>query len=184
MKKKRILFINGSINSGKSTIAQMLAVKLQNGVYIEGDQVVSRDYLTIQSWLVSTIMNATLLACEFVKDGKIPIVAFPLRDIDWQLIQRLCGYREITPYCFTLDPGYEKAISKREDRELTESEAMRVHQMYTEGYNRRLFSSLILQNEFETPEQTCERIIRFLDAEEKLKKADEVDPLFSNSESG
>lgn len=158
----RILFVNGPINSGKTTIAKLLMQQNANRVYLEGDELLSKTELTIQQWTTATVMTGTLKGCELAHEGKMAVIAFPLRDHDWTIIQGLCIYAGVKPLCITLDPGLETALSVRRERQLATEELNRIKEMYQEGYHQRSFSSLIINNGSETPEQTLQKIEQFL----------------------
>jgi len=159
----RVLFINGPINSGKSTVGKILSTQIKDAVYLEGDEVVSKKDLSLPQWIVATVMTSTLKACELAHEAKLPIIAFPLRDNDWKVISKLCEHAGVKPICVTLDPGLEISLSKRSDRELNSSEKERIQEMYKEGYHQRSFSSLTLDNSSETAQDTSQKIQKFLD---------------------
>lgn len=159
----RVIFVNGPINSGKSTVAKMLAEQIPDAVYLEGAEIVSRKELSLSKWIIATIMTGTLKACELAHEGKLAIFAFPLRDNDWKVVSGLCEHAGVDPICVTLDPGIEIALSNRDQRELSEQERQRIEEMYQEGYHQRSFSSLTLNNANESPSQTCKKIRAFID---------------------
>jgi hypothetical protein len=158
----RVLFLNGPINSGKSTIGKILSQQLKDAVFLEGDEVVSKEDLSFQQWTVATVMTATLKACELAHELKLPIIAFPLRDSDWKIISKLCDHAGVAPICITLDPGQDIALSARSGRELTVKEKERIQEMYQEGYHERIFSSLVLHNGDESAEATSRKIEAYL----------------------
>ena len=62
----------------------------------------------------------------------------------------------------TLAPSLEECLKNRGTRELDDWERNRIKEMYQEGYQNRPFSDLIIRNDNQTPEQTAEIIIAFI----------------------
>jgi len=162
MINNRIVFISGPLKSGKSTLGKMLSEKMPDSLFLEGDSLVSKDDLSFQQWTVATVMTVTLRGCELAHEGKLAIVAYPLRDLDWKVIIGLCIHAGVKPICITLAPDQKIALTKRADRELEDWEKKRIQEMYSEGYHQRSFSSLVLDNGSESPQVTCEKILQFL----------------------
>jgi hypothetical protein len=160
--RKTAIFVNGAIHSGKSTIAELLAAALENSVYLEGDDLFSRENLTFEQWIEQTVRIAAKEACALAERGKTAVIAYPLRLEDWQAILEICGKGGVTSICITLAPDIRVALSKRSDRVLEAWELRRIHEMYAEGYHARPFSDLLLDNGSESPEQTVRRIQEFL----------------------
>lgn len=156
------MIINGPINSGKSTVAKLLAILFPAGIYLEGDDLVIQQDLSFELWIETTVKRAVEQAITFVQQNKLPIIAFPLRKEDWSMISSLCKIHEITPVCITLAPNLEVALSMRKDRMLQAEEKKRIKEMYNEGYHSREFSALIIQNNHESPEETAHKIQEFL----------------------
>jgi len=133
----RVIFINGSMNTDKSAVGKLLSEKLPEAVFLNGEEIVSKEGLDQAKWVVATVMTGTLRACELAHEGKLPIIAFPLREKDWKVIEGLCGHAGVSPICVTLDSGADSV----------------------EG---AAFSSLTLKNSKETTQETCDRILSYL----------------------
>ena len=159
--KKIAVFINGPINSGKTTIAKIVSDKIANGVFIDGDNLVSENGEPLDVWIKKSIEEAILKARLFVSENKIPIISFPLRDEDWEAISILKN-EDITPICITLSPKLETVLYSRKNRKLEKWEIERTKQMYAEGYNSRKFSSLIIENDEIEAEETAKIALEFL----------------------
>jgi hypothetical protein len=158
----RVIFINGPINSGKTTIGKLLSEQAPEAVFLDGDEIVSQEGLDRAKWIVATVMTGTLRACELAHEGKLPIIAFPLRDSDWKVITGLCNHAGVTPICVTLDPGIEVATRNRGARQLNDQEIQRIEEMYKEGYHERAFSSVTLKNSNQGKQETCDQILSYL----------------------
>ncbi len=129
----RAIFINGPTTADKSTIGKLLSEQLPDSVFLNGDEIVSKEGLDQAKWVIATVMTGTLRACELAHEGKLPIIAFPLRDKDWKVITGLCNHAGVTPICITLDPDADVA-----------------------------FSSLTLKNAKASTQETCDQILAYL----------------------
>lgn len=162
MKNQRVVFINGPINSGKTTAASILAREIPDCVYLDGDHLVEQEKISLEDWINSTIRKVAEESLSLVRKGKLPIIAFPLRDKDWEMISGFFARHAIQPICITLSPSLETVLSQRLDRQLHDWESKRIEEMYNEGYQSRAFSDLIIQNDNESPQETGSKIRKFL----------------------
>jgi hypothetical protein len=158
----RVIFINGPLNAGKTTIGKLLSEQMPDAIFLDGDDIVSQEGLDFAKWVIATVMTGTLRACELAHEGKLPVIAFPLRENDWKVITGLCNHAGVTPICITLDPGMEAAKANRGSRNLKDKEIQRIQEMYQENYHQRPFSALTVNNQKETPQATCDQILSFL----------------------
>ena len=62
----------------------------------------------------------------------------------------------------TLAPSLEVCLTNRGQRELADWEISRIKQMYDEGYHNREFADLIIDNSNQTPQETVDVILMFL----------------------
>lgn len=160
-----IVFINGSINAGKSTVSKILQERLPKTALVEFDSI--RDYI---GWLpideaipivhdVGTDVIKTLVKNEFNV-----VVPYPLSKKSFDKIKKsLCSIKaEI--YAFTLSPKIEKAITNRGARELDQKEIDRIHYHYSIGINNPGFGEVI-DNSEQSPEETANEIL------ERIKKS-------------
>lgn len=162
MTDKLLVFINGPINSGKSTIASHLAGIWPNARHIEGDEVVSRDGLSFEQWITCTIRELAERGCREAIAGAPIFISYPLREEDWSVISKICQQESVKPICVTLAPAIQTALSKRSDRTLEDWEKTRIEEMYREGYVARKFSSLTIDNTRQTIDETTLAIRSFL----------------------
>ena len=63
----------------------------------------------------------------------------------------------------TLSPKLEVCLQNRGTRELDDWEIKRIKEMYQEGYQNPEFSDLIIDNGSQTPQETLQEIIIFLE---------------------
>ena len=162
MRKPFAIFLNGPAHSGKSTIGAMLEAQLKGTTFLEGESLVGRAGRSPEEWVGDTILAGTAKLIEEAKAGRLGVLAFPLRNGDWDLIARACQREGITPICITLAPPLAVAISARGTRRLSTEDAERVRRMYDEGYHRREFSALTLDNGNEAPGATSQKVAQYL----------------------
>ncbi|MFZ4715650.1 MAG: hypothetical protein ACOYL6_18145 [Bacteriovoracaceae bacterium] len=163
MKPKIAIFINGPINSGKSSIARELS-SLLPGIYIDGYDLKSRteESILFELFVTQTIKNILLEVLRISSEDSTPIVAYPLRKEDWILVKNSCHHANILPIVITLSPTLQTTLTNRGGRELTAWEINRIKEMYDQGYHQREFSDLVLSNDHQTAKESAARILHFL----------------------
>lgn len=151
----RVVVLNGSVNSGKTTTGRALAHLLPGAVFIDGDDhgvpsSVPFEEMTELSldWLIARIVEAT---------APMLVIARPLRDHDFARLQSAIKSRDAQLIVVTLAPPLAVAGADRGDRKLDAWELHRVPEMYAEGYASRAFSDLVI-TDMTTPPQTASQI--------------------------
>jgi hypothetical protein len=151
----QVIILNGSVNSGKTTIGRALAAILPGAEFIDGDDHgISRSVPFLEmidraiQWLVDQVATATV---------SYLVVAYPLRDSDFALLQAACAARNAGLFVATLSPPLELVLSDRGARRLDAGERNRIREMYAEGYPSRAFSDLII-TDVTTPSQAARQI--------------------------
>lgn len=165
-----IIFINGSINSGKSTVAKLLAEKIGKVAVVEIDAL--REFI---NWLPSdeaipiNLKNAVSVIKNFLKDGINVIVPYPLSKDNYEFfVNNLNEYKE-SIYVFTLNPKLEVALKNRGSRELSDFEKKRIQYHYSIDIHNPDFG-IIIDNSNETPEETRDKIFQNLRINNKLNE--------------
>ena len=156
-----LVFISGSINSGKTTTSKALAEKLSA-------QFVNIDDLndTIPNFNLATDLDKSMdLAIQtinsFTVQGKDVVANYVLRQKDFE---RFKTDVETQPQFFiTLSPRLEVAQGKRGDRELSEWEISRIKHHYDSGIAKPSFG-LIIDNSDLTLDETVDQIIKLINA--------------------
>jgi adenylate kinase family enzyme len=155
-----IIFINGSINAGKSTIAKLLASKIPNTANVEIDSFHEFIYwLEIDKAVPINLENAVLVINNFAKRGYNVVVPYPLSQKNYEYLKKELCNNEL--YFFTLSPDIKKAQSNTNDRKLTQWERERIQHHYDIGIPNPDFGKII-DNTGQTPEETVEEIISLL----------------------
>lgn len=155
-----IIFISGSINAGKSTIAKILADKIPNTANVEIDNL--HDFipwLEIDKAVPINLENAVLVINNFAKHGYHVVVPYPLSQKNYEYLKKELDDNEL--YFFTLSPDIKKAQSDTDDRKLTQKERERIEYHYSIGISNPAFGQII-DNTNQTPEETAEEIISFI----------------------
>lgn len=145
-----VIFISGSINSGKTTTAKALAKKL-DAQCIDGDDVkeqipnfdLSKDIPKVIALIVAKINNLTYA-------GQSVVVSYPISRENYKQI--LEGLHDKNPQFITLTPRLEIAQSKRGNRELTEWEVARIRHHYETGIASPSFGEAIDNSELSVDE--------------------------------
>lgn len=155
-----IVFINGSINAGKSTIAKILASKIPNTANVEIDNL--RDFihwLEIDKAVPINLENAVLVINNFAKHGFNVVVPYPLSPKNYEYLKKELVDNEL--YFFTLSPDIKKVQSDTKDRKLTQWERDRIQYHYDIGISNPVFGKII-DNTNQTPDETVEEIISLI----------------------
>jgi hypothetical protein len=155
----RVIILNGSVNSGKTTTGRVLAQLLPGAVFIDGDdhgvpRSVPFEEMTELSldWLIARVVEAT---------APVLVIARPLRDHDFVRLQAVTKRRGAELVVVTLAPPLAVAGADRGDRKLDAWERNRVPEMYAEGYASRAFSDLIV-TDMPGPDVTARFIVEHL----------------------
>jgi len=154
-----LVFISGSINSGKTTTSKALAKKLEA-------ELVNVDDLndTIPNFNLATDLDKSMdLAIRTINDyteqGKDVVANYVVRQRDFDRFEN-----EITAQpqiVVTLAPRLEVAQGKRGDRELSEWEVSRVKHHYDTGIASPNFGYFIDNSEL-TVDETVDQILKII----------------------
>ena len=154
-----ILFINGPINAGKSTVAKILAKELRNSALVEIDSLRAMiDWMPIDQAVPINLENAVSVIKNFAQNGLDVIVPYPLSQKNYEyMIENLKDSNAIM-YFFTLAPKIEKSLTNRGTRELDDWERDRIKHHYDIGIHNPTFGEII-DNSDQTPEETVIAIL-------------------------
>lgn len=157
-----VIFINGSINAGKSTVAKLLSQKIKNTVVLEIDSL--RDMIPqvpLEEAIPINLKNAVSLIRNFKQAGFSVIVPYPLSQKNFDFLKGELGRDFEDCRFFTLSPALETAAANRGKRELNDWEKERVKHHYSTGINKPDFGEII-DNTNQTPEETANLILKSL----------------------
>ena len=154
-----LVFISGSINSGKTTTALALAERIR-AAYINVDDLND----TIPNFNLATDLDKSMdLAIktinEYTANGKDVVANYVVRERDWQ---RFAKEITTTPqYVITLAPRLEVAQSQRGDRVLSEWEKLRIKYHYDTGIASPNFGHIIDNSDL-TIDETVDTILNIV----------------------
>lgn len=157
-----IIFINGSINSGKSTIAELLAKEIPHSAVIEIDKLRELiSWLPIEEAIPINLENAVQIIKTLAKHSINCIVPYPLSEKNYKyLLDNLIDYKDQIS-TFTLSPSEEIALSNRGNRVLSDWEKDRIKYHYKINLPYPQFG-ITIDNGHQNPEQTIDSIITSL----------------------
>lgn len=154
-----LVFISGSMNSGKTTTSSVLAKKL-GAVCINIDDL--RETITdfsLESDLDKVMDLAILEINTQLSQGKMVVANYILRHKDYLRLLTEVGTCDIC--VVTLAPKLEVAQSQRGERILTDWEVQRVAHHYAKGIASPQFG-YIIDNSDMTVDETADKIIHII----------------------
>ena len=167
----RIININGPINAGKSTISKLLVQKLTNALFIEVDDLLSDEEQEIlglnleQGWQERTDRLDNIIKQEKTKKTFDTIIfAYPITKNLYKQYKKWED-NDTDFISITLAPSLQICTKNRGNRALKVEEIKRIKQMYKENYHNPEYSNLIVDNSKQTPQQTLDEILCFLQSE-------------------
>ena len=159
-----IIWINGTVNSGKTTISKLLAKKIENTAHIEVDKL--REFIEFMSLsdevIEISLNNAIAVAKNFLTEGFNVIISYPLSMKNYDKIAKEFANLPDKMVVITLSPRLESVLKNRGSRELNEWEIERIKHHYSIGLNIPKFPSLLIDNSDQTPEETVDEILKHL----------------------
>lgn len=159
-----ILFLNGSINSGKSTVAKLLAKAMPNTAIVEIDVLREMiDWMPIDQAVPINLDNAIAIIRSFTKHGISCVVPYPLSQRNYEFVMNGLSDLGVPMFFFTLALSLEKALSDRGERKLDEWERERIKRHYNIGIHAPSFGT-IMDNSGQTPEETARIILKDIGA--------------------
>lgn len=154
-----LIFLNGSINSGKTTVAKILATKLSNIALVEIDSLRAMiDWMPIDQAVPLNLKNAVSVIRNFFSSGLNVVVPYPLSQENYDYMMDNLKDLKNQIYVFTLSPQLDKVLTNRGERDLDDWERDRIKHHYNIGINKPAFGEII-DNSNQTPEETADYII-------------------------
>ena len=156
-----IVFINGSINSGKSTVAKLLADKIGNCAVLEIDNLREFiEWMPIEKAIPLNLENAVSLINNFDKNDLNVVIPYPLSEKNYKYIKNNLKVNNKVHF-FTLNLDLNEVLKDRGNRKLDDWERERIKHHYEIGINKPSFGKIINTTD-QTPEETLEIIINSL----------------------
>lgn len=161
--KQMLVFISGSINSGKTTTSKALAGKL-GATCINVDDLNDR----IPNFNLATDLDRSMdLAISEINNclarGQDVVANYVVRPKDWERLQKEVNTPRI--FVITLSPRLEVAQSKRGSRDLTDWEIARIQYHYDTGVASPTFGHIV-DNSDRSVEETVDEIVKIIKKEQ------------------
>ena len=118
-----IIFLNGSINSGKSTVAKLLAKAIPNMAIVEIDVLREMiEWMPIDQAVPINLENAVAVIRNFTKHGISCIVPYPLSQKNYEFVTSVLSNLCVPMFFFALAPSFGTIIdnSKQTPEETAE----------------------------------------------------------------
>lgn len=160
-----IIFLSGSINSGKTTIAGLLKKQFPRSAHIEVDTIHDMyDWMPLEDAIPLNLKNALSLTQNFIEVEIDVIITYPLSRDEYEYFNKNLPL-EIQRFFFSLNPRLDHALTNRGDRELSEWETERIKYHYKTGVNDPGFG-ITIDNTMQTPEETLNDILYYIEQRE------------------
>ncbi len=139
-----IILLNGSINSGKSSLAKVLAKKIPKAVILEIDTLrrLIKD-VSLEEAIPINLENAVSLTGNFTRHGFNVIIPYPISEGNYKYFIKEFENTDQKIVAFTLDPSLEVAQLNRGGRKLSKWEQERVNYHYQIGIHKPSFGKII-----------------------------------------
>ena len=157
-----IIFLSGSINSGKTTIAKILVNHFPETAHIEVDTLNNMvDWMPLEKAIPLNLKNTLSLALNFIDANINAVITYPLNKPEYEFFNRNLPI-DVERFFFTLSPLLNCALTNRGSRELTEWEINRVKYHYQTGINKPDFG-ITIDNTIHTPRETADEIFYYIE---------------------
>jgi len=155
-----IIFINGSINSGKSTVARLLSKELPRCANVEIDSLKEFiRWMDIDESISINLENAVSVIRNFRKQDFNVVIPYPLSQKNYEfLIKELQDFNEKI-FFFTLKPNIGKAQMSTPERKISQYEHGRIQRHYDSDITAPSFGEVI-DNTNQAPQETADYILK------------------------
>ncbi len=154
-----IILLNGSINSGKTTIARELTALLPRTAHVEVDAL--REFvafLPLAEAIPVSLENAVAVTRNLVRRGFNVVLTYPLGQEDHGVLLASLGDLSTPIHTFTLSPELGVVLTDRGQRPLSEHERRRIREQYADGRHCPPFG-IRIDNTAQTPAETTAMIL-------------------------
>lgn len=157
-----IIFINGTISSGKSTIAKLLEKEIPNTAVIEID--ILRNilhWMPLEKTIPINLENAVSVIKNLVNRNLNVVIPYPLSEKNYNYLMENLKDLSIKIHTFTLVPKLEVLIKGERGRNLDNWETERIKYHTKAGLTKPTFGKII-DNTNQTPDETVKIILDFV----------------------
>lgn len=160
---RNFLWINGSINSGKTTITKLICNNNINTINIELDTISDFcENIDIDKKLMYVIQDGLCIANNWLNRGYFPILNWPLYGKEMEFMIEFSKEIQVVPIVVTLTPKKEIVKSIRKNRKLDDWELNRIDYMYDICQIQNPKYGITIDNSFLTEHETYQEILNYL----------------------
>ncbi len=162
-----IIYLDGPINAGKTTVGRLLAKRLPNSVHIEADEL--RHFatgLSLEQAISYVLQDVISLTKNWVERGFHVIISWPISRQNYSyLVDKLSVVNEPL-FPFTLLPPKQVALQNRGNRPLSKKERARIEVLYATLYSDTRVAGKLIDNDDQNPDETVALILGFIAEQE------------------
>ena len=161
-----IIYLDGPINAGKSTVSALLARRMPHTVHIEVDHLRHfANSLTLDQAIPYAFSDAADLTAGWTKRGFHVVVSWPIDRNNHQRLAAALAEAGAPMFTFTLLPRLDIALKDRGQRRLSEQERARIKEMYAGMYAGGRAVGLVIDNSEQTAAETVQTILEHIEAQ-------------------
>lgn len=139
---RTVVVVSGPVNAGKTTVGRALARAIEDATFIDGDDHDAPDDAPLHVRIEVALQR---LCYEIAANpSHCLVIAYPLRDEDYERLLHVARTDETRLLVVTLAPPLEVTLRDRGARHLDDGERARIREMYVQGYHERPFSDLTI----------------------------------------
>lgn len=154
-----IIFLAGTINSGKSSVASILVEKIPECVNFDVDKIIQFvDHIERPDIEVLILNNIVSLLRDYVKRNLNVVVHYTFADSTYDYVVNNISDVSSRIRLFTLSPSLKTATSTRGARIIDKSTAARIKYQYKLGIHN-LKKGTTIDNSDQQPEETVAEIL-------------------------
>jgi len=161
----KLIFLNGAINCGKTTIGKQIVEKCDNVAFVEIDDLHAFiPWMSIEQAVPLNIKNGINVSKNFIKENIDVIFLYPLSDTDFDYVKGLIDF-ECQIECITLYCELHENIKNRGKRKLSEYEINRIKWMHENGLAKPNFSTIV-----DTTNKSINEVVEHLISKLEMQK--------------
>lgn len=157
-----IIFINGTISSGKTTIAKLLQKNIPNTAVVEIDAL--RGFISemlLEESIPLNLENAVSVIKNFANRNLNVVIPYPLSEKNYNYFTENLKEIDTKKFIFTLCPKPAELIKSNRGRKLNDWEKERIGHHTKIGLTNPSFGQII-DNTNQTPEETVKIVLNLL----------------------
>lgn len=164
-----IILINGTISSGKSTIAKLIGEKIPRTAIIEIDNLRSFiERIPLEEAIPINLENTVSIITNFVNRGFNVVIPYPLSQKNYDFLMDKLKDLKIKIFTFTLNPKPEELLKSKRGRNLDDWEKKRIKYHTKIGLNKPIFGKII-NNTNQTSNETLQIMLDSIREDTSIK---------------